>query len=621
MKRTQASPKTPRNSRMSAAFPAPAELPDAPSAALSQRVRDAQTAMLYRRSQTSTLAGVMLAVLVCIGLEPYAQGDLVWGWFVLRCVVASFRYALGLRFFQSASTHGLLWRRAFITALAVDGLAWSLLGTLLLPQNQPHVQVLLVTVLVGVSCVAVFTLQPSWPASSTFLFTTLLPVAGYQLLSGSRPGLFGGLGLLLFVGMIFLELRHSEARIRELLGLRFDTDRIAEERAQALKLAQRQSHVKSQFLATMSHEMRTPLHGILGLTRMLQHNGRAPAGAPATQQLALIERAGEHLLTLINDVLDFSKLEAGQVKLSNEVFDLAALIEDVVSLSIPAAYEAGLNLTAKLQMARPCTVRGDPSRVRQVLHNLIGNAVKFTETGSVTVIAKYHTARGRARVAVHDTGVGIVPRDLARIFDAFQQADGSFTRRFGGTGLGLTIGRELARAMGGDLTCTSEVGKGSCFTVKVNLPAQETTPVLTLDLPLEPPVEVLHGHVLLAEDNLVNAIVAEAALQKIGLSVEVMGDGEQALAAFQRQQPDAVVLDCHMPVMDGFEAARRMREHERAAGWSRTPIIALTANALDGDREQSLAAGMDEHLAKPFREEQLRQALQRLLANRTRSSA
>lgn len=602
-----------RDRRMPASTTSTPDTPDLAAraqAGLGERVLDAQTAMLYRRSQGSVLAGVLLGVVVCVGLMPYLPAAMVWGWFALRCCVALLRYTLGLRFFRSPPDGDRVWRSGFVTSLALDGLVWAMLGTWLRPEALPNGDALMVAVLVGVASVGVFVLQSSWRASGTFVVSTLLPMIVFQFALGTRAGLFIGLALSIFLVMIFLEARHSEARIRELLRLRFDTDRIAEERAKALQLAQRQSNVKSQFLATMSHEMRTPLHGILGLTRMLrQGSGHA---APL-EQLALVERAGEHLLTLINDVLDFSKLEAGPVKLADEVFDLAALVEDVVSLSIPPAYEAGLTLSMRLQMHRPCTVRGDPARVRQVLHNLVGNAIKFTDIGAVTVTAKYHPGRGLARISVQDTGVGIGAHDLSRIFDAFHQADGSYTRRFGGTGLGLTIGRELARAMGGDLTCTSKVGQGSIFVVKLRLPAKEMPLPADVDLPLEPVAPRLAGHVLLAEDNIVNALVAEAALQEIGLTVQVVGDGAQALAAFEARRPDVVVLDCHMPVMDGFEAARRMRIAEAKQGWPRTPIVALTANALEGDREVSLAAGMDDHLAKPFRQEQLRAMLQRVM--------
>jgi len=590
---------------MSGALPLPPAPSVAQEAGLAERVLDAQTVMLYLRVQTSTLAGMVFALLVCLGVLPHVEHRLAWAWFALRIGVSSARLLLGYWFFRVAPQGGAVWRHRFAAMLAIDGFAWGLLSILLMPQGELYVAALLLTAVVGVASIGMFVLQPSWRASATFLTTILLPVALHQMLGDTRFGLYTGLGLMMFLGITLVEARRAEARIRELLILRFTTDRIAEERAEALRMAQRQSTVKSQFLATMSHEMRTPLHGILGLTRMLQSEQPAQPG----EQLVLIERAGEHLLTLINDILDFSKLEAGQVRLSPQVFDLTALIDDVVSLSVPSAFQVGLNLTTRLNMPRPCYVRGDPSRLRQVLHNLVGNAIKFTEQGAVTVVARYRDSR--ARIAVHDTGVGISPEELPRIFDAFHQADSSFTRRFGGTGLGLTIARELARAMGGDLVCTSKQGRGSCFTVTVNLAtAPDPSPAVNGAAVAS---SVLQGRVLLAEDNPVNALVAEAALKNMGLTVELVEDGLQALASFRAQPPDLVLLDCQMPVMDGFEAVRRMREHEGEQGLRRTPVVALTANALDGDREHSLAAGMDDHLAKPFKDEELRAVLRRLL--------
>jgi signal transduction histidine kinase/CheY-like chemotaxis protein len=583
--------------------------PVAPEDGLDRRVLDAQTLMLYRRSRSTVITGIVFSLLVCIGLSPYVHPELVWGWFALRCCMSVFRLVQRHQFYRSEHRGHDSWRHWFVVGAALDGFLWGPAGTWLIPQNHPEVHSLILVALVGVSSVAVFVLQPSWRASAAFLLTLLVPVAVFQFSAGTRFGLFAGLGLLMFLGLLLVEAKQADSRIRELLRLRFNTDRIAEERAQALLLAQRQSSVKSQFLATMSHEMRTPLHGILGLTRMLQRDAAPETG----QQLLLIGRAGEHLLTLINDVLDFSKLEAGQVKLAPQVFDLAALVDDAVSLSMPSACEVGLTLTARMHMPRPCLVSGDPSRLRQVLHNLVGNAIKFTGTGSVTVVAKHRF--GRARIAVHDTGTGIAPEDVSRIFDAFHQADSSFTRRYAGTGLGLTIARELARAMGGDLVCTSKLGRGSCFTVTLDLPSVTEAPAVaaTPDPQEAAGAPALSGRILLAEDNPVNAIVAEASLRRIGFEVELVTDGAQALASFKARVPNLVLLDCQMPVMDGFEAARRMRDHEREHGLPRTPVLALTANALEGDREQSLAAGMDEHLAKPFREEELRAVLLRLL--------
>ena len=590
----------------------PSVLPDE---GLQHRVRQAQTEMLYSRVGAPIITGIVFALMMSIGVAPYVSRDLVWGWFVARCCISVLRMLQRYRFYQSDPADATSWRRGFVVMAAVDGFFWGLGGVLLTPAGETDVVAMVLTALLGVASVGVFALQPYWRASAAFLVSLLTPVVLDQLFEGTRFGLLAAIGIVMFAVLMLIEARDADARIRELLRLRFDTDRIADERAEALRLAQRQSSVKSQFLATMSHEMRTPLHGILGITRMLQQK---PQTQSSEEELALIGRAGEHLLTLINDVLDYSKLEAGRVKLAAQPFDLAQLIDEAVSLSVPSAYQAGLSLTTRMHMPRPCPVVGDASRIRQVLHNLIGNAVKFTSHGAVTVVAKHRN--GRARIAVHDTGIGIGPEDIAQIFDAFHQTDSSFARRYAGTGLGLTIARELARAMGGDLVCTSKLERGSCFTFTLDLPSAP------LDLPLVVPQvtpvgPALSGRVLLAEDNPVNAIVAEASLRNLGFNGEVVTDGEQALAAFRARRPDIVLLDCQMPVMDGFEAARLIRQHERECGWPHTPLLALTANALEGDRETSLAAGMDEHLAKPFRDDQLKAMLVRLLHPRTSAEA
>jgi CheY-like chemotaxis protein len=237
--------------------------------------------------------------------------------------------------------------------------------------------------------------------------------------------------------------------------------------------------------------------------------------------------------------------------------------------------------------------------------------VKFTEHGGVDVTA---TVTGdRLRIAVRDTGIGISADDATRIFDPFQQADGSFSRRFAGTGLGLTISRELARAMGGDLSCDSTPGEGSVFTFEV--PWQPCDVPAAVVAPAAAPVQAkLTGRVLLADDNPVNVLVAKGMLQRLGLEITVVTDGAQAVASYVADVPAIVLMDCHMPQMDGFEATRRIREEEAARGWPRIPIVAVTANAFRDDRERSLAAGMDDHLAKPFRLEDLRARIAPFLA-------
>jgi CheY-like chemotaxis protein len=345
-------------------------------------------------------------------------------------------------------------------------------------------------------------------------------------------------------------------------------------------------------------------------------------------QIELIERTGEHLLGIINDVLDFSRIEAGKLQISAAPFDLNNVIQDVLTLLTITATDKGLKLHTDIELTEPCWVRSDAARVRQVLHNLIGNAIKFTEEGEVRVFV--HRDAGQQMVfRIEDTGVGIPSQHLPLIFEAFHQVDGSFGRKHKGTGLGLTISREIARAMGGDISCESTLGKGSTFTLRVPMPA---TPVENVDLALPlgdeaatpenqrvhtPPAPRGTCHILLAEDNPVNALVAEATLANLGVTFTRVEDGMQALAELQRDDHpyDLVLMDCQMPTLDGIEATRRLRVWERDHGRPPVPVIALTANAMNSDRERCMAAGMNEHLPKPFRQGELQAAMKRHLSN------
>ena len=586
----------------------PTQALGAPQRGPGEQVRAAQIAMLLSNTPLTTFSGVAVAVLMASLLWSWVSHPRLLVWVGLIFAISVLRYFQRQRFLSQGGVGTAAWGHWFTALMAAEGLVWCLLGTWLLPLGHADLVALSLATLIGVASVGAFVLQPHFSTGLAFIALTLLPAALMQFGQQTRFGFYSGAGMTMYLLLLTLEALKAERRIGELLRLRFTTDRLAAERQQALELAERQSSVKGQFLATMSHEMRTPLHGILGIARILRQEDHHPAQG---QRLALMERAGEHLLMLINDVLDFSKLEAGRVQLVPSVFDLAALVDDVAALATTTAAEQGLRLHIDMKLERPCWVRGDAARLRQVLHNLLGNAVKFTRAGQVGMRVRRGGSSERVAFEVTDTGIGIAPEDMARIFDAFQQLDGSFGRRYGGTGLGLTISRELARAMGGDLTCESRPGQGSCFTLALDLPAAEAPRQAAMAKVVAMPR--FSGRVLLAEDNPVNALVAEAALKRLGLDVEVVTDGESALASFRAHRPDVVLMDCQMPLMDGFEAARLMRELERIDGRPRTAVVALTANALEGDRQRSLACGMDDHLAKPFREEQLAEVLGRHL--------
>jgi len=386
--------------------------------------------------------------------------------------------------------------------------------------------------------------------------------------------------------------------------LRDITARKAAEAAQAH--AQAASISKSAFLANMSHEIRTPLNGVLG---MVQAMARDPLEETQRERLDVIRQSGEALLTILNDILDLSKIEAGKLELQDVDFDLASLARSVDAAFRPIADAKGLTLTLDLGDASG-VYRGDPDRLRQILNNLVSNAVKFTAAGEVRIAA--WGDRDLVRLVVTDNGIGIAPEVVGKLFNSFTQADASTTRRFGGTGLGLAICRELAELMGGAVEVDSAVGHGSVFTVTLPIPK-----VAEGSLSQEPVAashrSVLNLRVLAAEDNPVNQLVLKTLLQQIGVDPVLVEDGAEAIRAWEEAEFDVILMDVQMPNVDGPTAARRIRRLETATGRARTPIIAITANVMARQMSEYIAGGMDCCIAKPIAAERLFEALAAVL--------
>ena len=392
-----------------------------------------------------------------------------------------------------------------------------------------------------------------------------------------------------------------------------------QELARAKDVAEQASHAKGAFLANMSHEIRTPLHAILGLTEVLR---RESTDATARGRLALVTQASEHLLALISNVLDISKIESGKVDLAAVEMRVEDVFARVLAILQEEATRKGLGLAGELDVEASRRVIGDPTRLVQVLLNFAGNAVKFTSAGEVRL--RCHRVDGDAqlyRFEIEDSGSGVSAADRARIFEPFEQAGPALQRAHSGSGLGLAINRHLVRAMGGEIGLRSEPGRGSLFWFTARLPAAPALAGEPADALApaggEHPAERLlrttlaASRVLVVDDNEVNRIVVRAQLNAVGLEPDDAADGLQAVGLAARGAYDIILMDVHMPTIDGIEATRRIRGLER---YRDTPIIALTADAFSADRDRFLAAGMSDHLAKPLQARQLYTALVHWLA-------
>lgn len=579
-----------------------------------QLVREADRDLIIRMIQGIYTVPLFFAVVWVATDVPKDHPVLFWGLFGVAAIATAIRITLRAVLDRSYDRHQAWFARlAGLTVMLSSSARGVLYASALWFYGVENGSLIIVLIwLLGTASGSTVSYTPNLKLMRLNIVLLLAPSLIVGFPQGGRGTMFAFTALTLLV-FLMIQGRHlhlmywtmlKDKALESIRARELETAKLAAEAARAL--AEEATAQKSQFLANMSHEIRTPMHGILGMAQLAM---TAETTSESHEYIKTVRNCAEGLLSVLNDILDFSKIEAGKLTLEKIPFSLRQMINDVREIIVPQTLIKGVPLKCDVAENIPDQLVGDPTRLRQVLVNLMGNATKFTEAGTISLgVSQLPQERPDSATIllfrVSDTGIGMSEEQQKRLFQAFSQADSSVSRRFGGTGLGLAICSRLVQMMGGNISVESKPGAGSTFqfTCPVDLGEQQRIAAVNATAPavVEKPI-----YILVADDNPVNQALARQLLSRRGHRVRAVSTGQAAVQAWQNEEFALILMDDHMPVMDGMEAVRQIRKFQSLRARNYVPIVAVTASAMKGDRERFLSAGMDGYLAKPFSAEEL----------------